>query len=95
METLGYPLMTVRWGCCGAVPGATFQITAARPFATGSRASTGSTVSVFELYATPRGLCSPLLFCTLALYSEEIKIFFASSRAWRDRFIFKNRPFKI
>ena len=56
MEVLGSQVVMIHYDCCGAVLGSTIRGTAARPPATGSRATTGAATSVFVLFALPRGL---------------------------------------
>ena len=56
MAVPGYPLARVNQGCCGVVLGTAIRGTAARPTATGSRATTSTTPSVFGSSALPRGL---------------------------------------
>jgi len=68
------------FGCCAVVRGSTIRGTAVLPIASGSTRSFGAALLGFGLFAVPRGLCSPLPFCPLALYS-----LFSYTRAKRDQ----------
>ena len=70
MAVLGLKTAIRLSGCCGAVLGTSILTSAAQPVATGSRATTGTSTSVFVWSAPPRGLFrNPLPSCSFALCS--------------------------
>ena len=80
--------MNRQGGCCGVVLGSTVRVAAARPAATGTRATPRSTTSVFGSSALPRGLFScPLPFSTLALSTSFFSLFFGAKRLKIFRFL--------
>jgi hypothetical protein len=75
MAVPGQPVVTAQNGCCGVVLGATIRGAAARPPASGARAASRATASVFGSSALPRGLFNcPLLFFPLVVQKSPERV---------------------
>jgi len=80
MVVLGKVVEIVKTGCCAGVRGSAMPpITALRLVSTFGRTLATSASAVFGLFVRLRGLLSPLLFCSFALYSSFFFTFLVAS----------------